>query len=441
MTRTKSDFCDGITRRGILQAGLGGAVGLSLPDLLRLKAEAAGRGAESRDTAIIYLELAGGPTQHETYDPKPNAPVEYRGPFNPINTSVPGVQLSQLMVEQARIMDKLAVIRSIHHNSGSHGTSSHLTQTGYYLRDNQNRENEMPCIGSITARLRGANTSGVPPFVSLPQSMRFGRAAWLGNGYNPFSTGRDADAKDFSVPNLTLLDGLSQNRLNDRRALLTGFDTSKRLVDNHGVTESIDHFTEQAFEMVTGNAARDAFDIEAEDPKVRQRYGLNSIGQNCLLARRLVERGITYVTIRGSSLGSWDDHVNVAKRMKEKGPGYDRGIAALVDDLHARGLGRRVMVVAMGEFGRTPRVNKNAGRDHWGRVMSVLMAGGGLRTGQVVGSSDATGSVPQDRPYGPENVLAVMYRHLGIDPSTTFADPAGRPRYILEDRKLITELI
>jgi hypothetical protein len=441
MNRMKLGFCDGITRRCMIQAGLAGLAGLSLPELLRLKAAAAESGVEQRDTAVIYLELAGGPTQHETYDPKPNAPVEYRGPLSAISTSLPGVQFSQYMAEQAKIMDKLAVIRSVHHNSGSHGTSSHLTQTGYYLRDNQNRENEMPCIGAITARLRGANAKGVPPFVSMPQSMRFGRAAWLGNGYNPFSTGKDANAGDFEVPNLTLLGGLTQDRLNDRRTLLSGFDSARRIVDNHGISDSLDQFTEQAFELVTGSAARDAFNIDAEDPRMRKQYGMNSIGQNCLLARRLVERGVTYVTIRGSSLGSWDDHVDVAKRMKEKGPGYDQAVAALVADLHDRGLDKQVLVVAMGEFGRTPRVNRNAGRDHWGRVMSVLMAGGGLRTGQVIGSSDSTGSVPQERPYRPENVLSLMYRHLGIDPTLTFNDTAGRPRYILEERGLIDELV
>ncbi len=439
MSRISHEFCDGITRRGMIQAGLAGTIGLTLSDLLRLRAESAERGVERRDTAIIYLELAGGPTQHETYDPKPGAPQEYRGPFQPISTNVNGVQLSQLMVEQAKVMDKLAIIRSIHHDSGSHGTSSHLTQTGYYLRDRQNRDNEMPCIGSITSRLRGSNAEGLPPFVSIPRTMRYGRAAWMGKGYNSFETVRSADASNFEVPNLTLLRGLTAERLEDRRALLAGFDATRRTIDNHGVSESIDQFTRTAFEMVTGDASRNAFDLSQENDKTRDRYGLSATGQNVLLARRLVEHGVTYVTVRPT--GSWDDHRDIAGRMNDKGPAYDRAVAALVADLHERGLDKKVMVVAMGEFGRTPRVNRSAGRDHWGRVMSVLMAGGGLRTGQVVGSSDATGSVPKERPYRPENVLAVMYRHLGIDPLLTFADPAGRPRYILEERGLISEVV
>ncbi|MCH7990663.1 MAG: DUF1501 domain-containing protein, partial [Planctomycetes bacterium] len=286
-----------------------------------------------------------------------------------------------------------------------------------------------------------ANVTGLPAFVSIPRSMRFGRSAWLGKGYNPFTTQKDADAKNFQVPNLTLLRGLTQERLNDRCALLNGFDSTRQVLDNQGVAKAIDQFTLQAFEMVTGDKARNAFDVQQENDTTRTRYGMNRIGQNVLLARRLVEQGVTFVSVRMSSLGSWDDHVDVQKRMKQKGPAIDQAIAALVEDLHQRGLAEKTMVVAMGEFGRTPRINRNAGRDHWGRVMSVLLAGGNLRTGQVVGASDANGSVPADKPYRPENVLAMLYRHLGIDSSLTFNDHAGRPRYILEERRLITELI
>lgn len=433
------DCCDGVSRRSILQAGLGGLIGLSLPELLRLRAQA-GEVSGPSDTAVIYLELAGGPTQHETYDPKPLAPAEYRGPLNAISTCLPGVQFSQYMAEQAKVADRLAVIRSIWHDSGSHGTSSHMTQSGYYLRDRQNRDNEMPSIGSLTARIRGANADGIPAFVSIPSSMRFGRAAWLGKGFNPFETGKSADDKNFQVPNLTLIRGLTDERLSDRRALLSGFDEARTIVDNRGAAQATDDFTRQAFEMVTGDAARQAFAIDQETDETRDRYGRNSIGQNVLLARRLVERGVTFVTVRCNSLGSWDDHNGVAKRMKDKGPGYDRAVAALVNDLYETGLYQKVMVVAMGEFGRTPRVNKNAGRDHWGQVMSVMMSGGDLKVGQVIGASDSKGAVPADQPYRPEHVLAVLYRHLGIDPQTTFLDNSGRPRYVLERRELIPEL-
>jgi hypothetical protein len=443
MTQSKNrEFCDGVSRRGLIQAGLGGIIGLSMPELLRMRAEAAQKSKSGKlDTAVIYLELAGGPTQHETYDPKPLAPAEYRGPLNAIPTVLPGFSFCELMEKQAAVADKIAVIRSIHHDSGSHGTSSHLTQSGYYLRDRQSRDNEMPSIGSITAKVRGANADGVPAFVSVPSSMRFGRAAWLGKGFNPFETGKSADSKGFKVPNLTLIKGLTDERLGDRKSLLAGFDKTRRIQDNHGVAKATDDFTRQAFEMVTGDAARKAFAVEEETDATRDLYGRNSIGQNVLLARRLVERGVTFVTVRCNTLGSWDDHNGVEKRMKAKGPAIDQAIAAITTELYETGLAEKVMVVAMGEFGRTPRINKNAGRDHWGRVMSVMMTGGNLKVGQVIGASDATGAVPAERPYRPENVLAMLYRHLGIDTIMTFQDLSGRPRYVLEDRDLIKELV
>ncbi len=430
-------FCDGISRRSMIQAGLAVGAGLSLPEILRLKAAAGETGSTPSDTAVIFVELAGGPTQHETYDPKPAAPEEYRGPMRAIDTAIPGVKFCEVMSRQAAVADKLAVVRSIHHDSGSHRTSTHLTQTGYYLRDNQNAENEMPCIGSYAARLRGPNAAGVPAFVSIPRSMRFGRSAWLGKGYNPFETVVEADAKDFRVPNLTLLDGLSSERLQDRRTLLAGFDASRRTVDNAGTATALDQFTREAFEMVTGDAARTAFDLSQESDATRRLYGASGAGMNMLLARRLVEHGVTFVTVR---VTGWDDHGQIEQSMKRKGPAYDQGLAALIADLYDRGLDRKVLVVSMGEFGRTPRVNKGAGRDHWGQVMSVLLSGGGLKVGQVVGSSDSNGAVPVDRPYRPDNVLALLYRHLGIDPAMTFNDTSGRPRHLLERRNLIGEL-
>jgi uncharacterized protein (DUF1501 family) len=203
----------------------------------------------------------------------------------------------------------------------------------------------------------------------------------------------------------------------------------------------MDDFTRQAFDMVSGDGARLAFDMEQESAQTRDRYGRNALGQDLLLARRLVEHGVTFVTVRASSLGSWDDHNGIESRMRKKGPGFDQGVAALVTDLEERGLAEQVMIVAMGEFGRTPRVNKNAGRDHWGRVMSVMLAGGTINKGVVVGASDSNGGAPADAPYRPENILAVLYQHLGIDPSATFQDNSGRPRYILERRELIKELM
>ena len=435
MNHLPDGFCGGVSRRNIIQAGLTGLFGLSVADLLRLKAHSAE--SQSQRKAVIFFELAGGPTQHETYDPKPLAPKEFRGPLSAIATKLSGVRFSELMAEQAKVADKLVVVRSIRHKSSSHFTSSHLVQTGYYLRDPQSRDNDMPCIGSIAARTRGANSEGVPAFVAIPTSMRYGRAAWLGSGFSPFETVRNANDKNFKVPNLSLLKGIPAERVQDRRALLSSFEATRRLIDTAGVAESMDQFTTQAIDMVSSDSAREAFDVARESKETRRRYGVNPVGQNVLLARRLVERGVTFVSVRAAG---WDDHVKIENGMRKKGPNYDRALAALVADLHERGLDREVLVVAMGEFGRTPRINKLAGRDHWGQLMSVVLAGGGLRAGQVIGSSDSKASTVVERPYGPQNVLAVAYRHLGIDTSLSFTDHSGRPRYVLEDREGIAEL-
>ena len=434
--------CEGLSRRSLLRIGALGLGGLSLADVLRLRADAATSASGSSSmprTSVIFFEMAGGPTHFETYDPKPQAPIEYRGPLDSIDTVLPGVQFSELMVEQAKIADKLAVIRSIHHDNSSHGTSSHLTQTGYYLRNNQNRENEMPSFGSIAARVHGPNSPGMPSYVSLPRATRYGTATWLGKSYNPFVVDGDPNQSDFRVNNLSVEGDLSLGRIGNRRQLLDSLDAQKRMLDNDGVSAAFDSFTRQAFEMLTSDQARQAFDLSQESESTRDQYGRNTTGQSLLLARRLVEAGVTFVTVRLND--SWDDHTNIAQRMQAKGPNFDRGIAALVRDIYARGLDEQVLVVSMGEFGRTPRVNRSGGRDHWGSLMSIMLSGGGLKVGQIVGASSPKGEVPQDNPYRPENVLATIYRHLGIDPAMTFNDLTGRPRFVLERRELVRELV
>lgn len=431
--------CDGVPRRNLLRAGALGLGGLTLPRLLRQRAEAAtSTGVSSPKTSVIYIELAGGPTHFETYDPKPRAPAEFRGPLGTVSTNVPGVVLSELMVEQAKIMDRLAILRSVTHDSSSHGTSAHLCQTGYYLQDRQARTNDNPCVGTVASKLRGANAAGLPAYVALPRMMRYGASAYLGKGFNAFESNGDPNSPKFSVGNLTLNAKINFDRLDERRGLLSALDHGQRIADNQGVADSLDQFTREAFELVTSDRARQAFDMSAEDPRVRDRYGRNTMGQSLLLARRLVEAGVTFVTVQ---IGGWDDHGQIARSMQRKGPSYDAGVAALVADLYDRGLDRDVMLVSMGEFGRTPRVNTNAGRDHWGSVMSVLMAGGGLKVGQVVGSSTSKGETPHDTPVRPENILATVYQHLGIDPSQTFDDLSGRPRYILERREPVADLV
>lgn len=428
--------CDHVARRSFLKVGFLGLGGLSLPDVLRRRATA--EETAKKQTSVIFVELAGGPSHFETYDPKPDAPREYRGPLASIPTALTGVRFSELMTEQARIADRLAIVRSVQHSSSSHETSSHLVQTGYYLRDKQNRENETPCAGAVAARVCGARKSGVPAYVAVPRMMRCGSAAYLGGGFDPFVTGGDPANPNFQVNNLELSKNLSRKRLKSRKALLASLDQSRRVLDNRGMTDALDQFTIQAFEMVTGKQARHAFDLSAEEPRLRDRYGRTRVGQGLLLARRLVEAGVTFVTVQ---VPGWDDHAQIAKRIRDRVPEYDRAMAMLVEDLAERGLSDDVLVVAMGEFGRTPRVNRNAGRDHWGSVMSVLLAGGGLKMGQVIGSSNRRGEIPASQPYHPNHVLATVYRHLGIDASQLFEDFSGRPRYVLELRDIIKELV
>ncbi len=444
MTRRRSDHCDGITRREVIRAGMAATGALSLPGIIELQAAHRNSESERSNNAVIFVEMAGGPTQHETYDPKPKAPREFRGPFGVINTTLPGVQFSELMSLQSRVTDRLALVRSVHHKTGSHTIGSHLVQTGYYLQNSSSGDNDMPCMGSVVAKVRGANTPAMPPFVSIPSSMRYGRAAWLGKSFNPFETGGKLTSKNFQVPNLELIKGISTSRLSERRRLLDGFDSTRRILDNRGFATAQDDFTRQAYEMVTTSSVRDAFDLKREDQATRDLYGNNEFGQGMLLARRLAERGVPFVTV-GS--GGWDNHgqkvcgFTLEQSLNKRGPNFDRGVAGLVTDLYRRGLDQKILLVCMGEFGRTPKVNSEAGRDHWGAVMTVLISGGGLQMGQVIGASDSRGGYPIASPYGPNNVQAMIYRHLGIDPSLTFPDPAGRPRYILEERRLIRELI
>jgi len=427
--------CDGIPRRSFLKVGFLGLAGLSLPEMLRVRAQAAAAGSSLNKTSVIFIELAGGASHFETYDPKPEAPAEYRGHFGAIRTRIPGEYFCELMPEQAKISDKLSIVRSVHHDWIHHSNSQHLILTGY-IGDNSD-DNINPSIGSVTSVVRGPNREGLPAYVALPGAPLYTGGSYLGRGHNPFVV-PNPNSGDYKVKNLAMSDGLTANRLNDRRSLLKGLDNARRMLDNHGVTDAMDQFNLQAFDMVTNDRARNAFDISQEDPALRDRYGRTTFGQSMLLARRLVEAGVTFANV---SVGGWDFHDNIKSGSLSKSPPYDKALAALISDLRSRGLDRDVLVLAMGEFGRTPRINKMAGRDHWGPVMSVLFAGGGLRMGQIVGASNRKGEEPIEAPYRPENVLAMVYRHLGINPSMTFNDFSGRPRYILEGRELIKELI
>jgi hypothetical protein len=445
--------CDGISRRSILQAGVLGVTGLFLGDLLRLRDRAArasapdpDRSRTTRDTACILIFLDGGPTHIDTYDPKPAAPVEYRGQFRPIHTAVPGIEVCEHLPHQARVMDKLTIVRSLAHKANDHVNGPHQMLTGYYGSEVQRTLAPMfPSGGSLTAKLRGPNRPGMPPYVCIPHAESFGNqrpgyygAAYLGVQYNPFDAGGDPNAPDYKVPDLQLAPGLDARSLEDRRALLQFFSGHRRRLETGGLAEGMDRFDQQAFDLITGQAARAAFDLAREEPRLRERYGRTMIGQSCLLARRLVEAGVTFVTLRYTG---WDHHGGVFPGVKALMPPLDCGFAALVEDLHQRGLYDKVLVVLFGEFGRSPKVNGSAGRDHWCEAQFVVLGGGGLKTGQVIGSTNSRGEFPKDRPLGPEDLWATIYHVLGIDTDLEFTNQSGRPIKVLPSNKPIEELV
>jgi hypothetical protein len=437
---------DGVTRRSFLKAGVLGATGLGLADVLRCRARAASRGKTVKDTACILVFLDGGPSHLDTYDPKPDAPVEYRGQFKPIRTRVTGVQVCEHLPCQARVMDKLAVVRSLHHKANDHVNGPHQMLTGYYGSEVQRNLAPMfPSGGSLTARLRGANRPGMPPYVCIPHGESFGNqrpgyygAAYLGVQYNPFDAGGDPNAPNYRVPDLRPAPGVDLEALADRRELLRFFRAHRRRFDTGGLMEGMDKFDQQAFAMITGKAARAAFDLRRESSRLRDRYGRTMIGQSCLLARRLVEAGVTFVTVRSSG---WDHHGGVFTGIKRMAPPLDRGFAALVEDVHCRGLDKQVLVVMFGEFGRTPKVNGAAGRDHWCDAQFAVLAGGGLKTGLVIGSTNSKGEIPKDRPLGPEDLWATIYHVLGIDTDVEVLNQSGRPIKVLPSKKPIRELV
>jgi hypothetical protein len=432
--------CDGLRRRCVLRLGVLGMAGLSLSlaDLLRLRAEAA-EGTPSRaakDTAVIQVYLEGGPSHIDTYDPKPDAPSEFRGEFRSIAGNVPGIALCELLPRQARMLDRLAILRSLQHTSADHGVGTHWIMTGF-PGEPAHRDNVRPSVGAVVARVRGANATGVPAYVALPRAPAFGQGAYLGPIGNPFAPDDDiltgAGVRGFERPA-----SLSLERLDDRRGLLTRLDRIERERDAAKVMEGMDRFAAEAHAMVTGPRARAAFDLAREDAKTRDRYGRTRVGQACLLARRLIEAGVTFVTVVE---GGWDHHGQVFDGCRRQLPALDAAIASLVDDLHERGLSERVLVIVWGEFGRTPRINRQAGRDHWPGCMSAVVAGGGLRMGQVIGASSRRAEAPVDRALRPEDLLRTVYEVLAIDAHREFRNESGRPLAILNQGEPIAELL
>ncbi len=430
--------CAGFARRNFLRVGALSVGGLALADVLRARAVAAENGAAVNDTAVILVWLAGGPSHLDMYDLKPHAPAEFRGEFQEISTNVPGLRISEHLPLQAAVMDKMAVVRSATHTNAGHGMGAQWMLTGYQPTIEVN-DNIYPAVGSVTAKMRGSNTRGLPAYVNLPNKLGLGKAAYLGASYNPFAPESDPNSDGFNVRNLKLPGRVTVDRLERRRELLNSVDTIRRDIDARGDIIGIDKFYRDALEMITSDTALRAFDVHREDPRLRDRYGRNDLGQSCLLARRLVEAGVTFVTIQAG--GGWDTHSdNFAQLKNNLLPKYDRAVATLVSDLASRGLDKKVLVMTFGEFGRTPRINPTAGRDHWPGAMSVVYSGGGLKMGQMIGTTDSKAEYPTSKPYSPGCVLSTMYHVLGIDHTHVFYDQANRPLAILSEGRPIEEL-
>jgi len=442
-----------IDRRSMLRAGMLGAAGLALPDLLRWEACAEDKGKPTkRATSVIILWMRGGPSQHETWDPKPDAPGEIRGPFGAISTRVPGIKISGLLPRSAAIMNKWSIIRSLHHEDAGHSRADHICFTGYPPGPSDDI-NIAPSCGSIaTKQLQGQNPK-LPAYVMIPRNVPGTEASYLGPAYRAFETQADpAQDGPFSVPNLQAPAGLSVERLAGRRQLLGELDAIRRNVDGSGAMEAMDEFQQRAWEIVTGPEARAAFDLDAEPMKLRERYGFHpefkaptsdrcgcpAWSQRILLARRLVEAGVRLVTV---DLRWWDTHVEGIESMRDGfATRWDQAYTALIEDLEQRGMLETTMVLAWGEFGRTPQINAKNGRDHWPGVFSAAMAGGGIQGGRVVGASDAKGAYPLDNAKAPQDVLATLYQHLGVDIHAEYPDLSGRPHPVLPFGKRIEEL-
>lgn len=431
--------CDGVTRRDMIRIGSLGIAGMTLPNLLRQRAVAAEAGRPVKKKAVILVWLAGGPSHIDMYDLKPHAPAEFRGEFNPIATSVPGIDIGEHLPLQAQVMDKLAIVRSAFHTNAGHGMGSQWMLTGWQPTIEVN-DNIYPACGAVVARLQGANDPHLPAYVNLPRLLSLGKAAYLGASYNPFSPDSDPNDNGYQVRNLKLPGRVDLARLDRRRQLMSQLDTIRRDIDLAGDITGLDKFYRDGLEMVTNDTAIRAFDIKQEDDRLRERYGRNDLGQSCLLARRLVEAGVSYVAVQAG--GGWDTHGDNFKQLKDNLlPKYDRAVATLVSDLHDRGLQDDVLVMSFGEFGRTPRINSGAGRDHWPGAMSILYAGGGLKMGQVIGSTNDKAELPTSQPVSPGCVLSTMYHVLGIDYRHVFYDDAQRPLPVLAEGKPIEGLI
>jgi uncharacterized protein (DUF1501 family) len=434
-TGSNSD-CSGTSRRTFLRIGGLAAFGLGLPQYLRAMAEAPATKAKAKRCILLWMQ--GGPSHIDSFDPKPDAPVEIRGEFGTVATTLPGVRFCDPLPMLAAQTDRLAVIRGHDPKNGSHGVADHLMMTGHKF----NASLPFPCFGSVVAKERGYG-KGMLPFVQLGRAIdrRFngGIAGFLGDEFNPFEVPDDPSNPRFQVRDLAIASDVERKRLDRRYAMLADLENYQKTTETTGVEKARDEFYEKAHGIITGPTAKRAFDLNQESDKVRDRYGRNSLGQGCLLARRLIEAGVQFVTVTD---GGWDTHTDNFKSLKTRLlPRVDRGLSALLDDLSTRGMLDETLVVWFGDFGRTPKVNPTAGRDHWSTAGVALMAGGGLKVGQVIGSTNALAEYVTDNPVAPQDIAATIYTVLGVPLHTWYKAQDGRPIELCPEGKPVKQLV
>jgi len=441
--------CEGTTRRDCLKLGLGGFFGTGLVNALRHQGLSADSVRSIAPTAknCILIWMDGGPTHFETFDPKPDAPAEIRGEFEPIATKLPGVHFSQHMKKLASINDRFSMIRSIRHNQGNHGAGNHYMMTGAPPRIPVGCGAFVsfhPSIGSVAAKELGKG-DGLPAYFSLARMSRSGGPNFLGAKYAPFVVGDDPNSSSFRVRDVALPKGLTSDGFHNRSGLRKLVDKLPRINEEAAGDPvlALDEYYRQGFNLITSPAAQEAFDIHKEPDEVRERFGRDSFGQRCLLARRLVEAGVPFTTVYD---GGWDSHSNLFGALGTRLPKWDNSVATLIEDLDERGMLDSTLVIALGEFGRTPKISTlsgqtKAGRDHWANAMSVLMAGGGTPGGVVVGATDKNGYSAVERVLSPENFVSTIYTKLGIDPDRVYYTPQGRPTHLVSDPTPIDEVM
>lgn len=435
--------CEGFSRRNCLKLGLGGMLAGGFVDSLRARAFAGDKVIKSREAdACILIWMDGGPTHYETFDPKPLAPLEIRGEYETVQTKISGVHFSKHMKQLGGIADKLAIVRSIRHNQGNHGAGNHYMMTGAPPRIPVGCGAFVsfhPSLGSVVGKERGA-PNGLPPYFSMPSMSRSGGPNFLGAKYAPFVVSDDPNRRGFRVRDVALPTGLDGGQFNARKDIRAAVDKMRRIKDAAAGDPSMafDEFYQQGFEIISSKEAQAAFDIEKEPEGIRKKYGRNPFGQRALLARRLVEAGVPFITLYD---GGWDHHTDIFNALNNRLPPFEASIAALISDLEDRGMLDRTLVIALGEFGRTPKVNARGGRDHWSNAMSVMFAGGGVPGGQVIGATDRQGYSAVENVLSPESFVSTVYRKLGIDPGQLMRTPDGRPVHLVSEPEPIKELM